>query len=222
MTARSRPTAVPTNPELVSYQVLRRVVGLLGIFLPVVLGVGGLLIYGSLENSISDYYATPLRDVFVGLLFVIGWFLYTYHGYDDWDNRIGNAAGLMALGVALFPAISPHPWIRVVHFSCATILFLLLAYFSMGLFTKTASHVPPTPRKLIRNQIYRICGALILASIALLALFYVRSWPAELYQARPVFWLESIALWAFGFSWFVKSEAVLADHINEWEPLARL
>jgi hypothetical protein len=30
-------------------------------------------------------------------------------------------------------------------------------------------------------------------------------------RARPVFWLESIALWAFGISWLVKGETILKD-----------
>jgi hypothetical protein len=28
---------------------------------------------------------------------------------------------------------------------------------------------------------------------------------------NPVFWLESIALWAFGISWIVKGEVILKD-----------
>jgi hypothetical protein len=32
-------------------------------------------------------------------------------------------------------------------------------------------------------------------------------------RLRPVLWLESIALWAFGFSWFVKGETLLKDRV---------
>jgi hypothetical protein len=28
---------------------------------------------------------------------------------------------------------------------------------------------------------------------------------------KPVFWLESLALWAFGISWFVKGETLWRD-----------
>jgi hypothetical protein len=30
-------------------------------------------------------------------------------------------------------------------------------------------------------------------------------------EFSPVFWLETLALWAFGLSWTVKGEMVLAD-----------
>lgn len=28
----------------------------------------------------------------------------------------------------------------------------------------------------------------------------------------PVFWLESVAVWAFGWSWLIKGEAILKDN----------
>ena len=67
---------------LVSYLTLRRVVGVLGVLLPVVVA-GGCFVLGActeLQDSISDYYGTEMRDVFVGVLFAIGWFLFSYRG----------------------------------------------------------------------------------------------------------------------------------------------
>jgi len=37
------------------------------------------------------------------------------------------------------------------------------------------------------------------------------SWRDHLNRGKPVFWLESLAVIAFGISWFTKSEAVLGD-----------
>jgi hypothetical protein len=34
---------------------------------------------------------------------------------------------------------------------------------------------------------------------------------AGLSAAHPIFWLESIAIWAFGFSWLTKGETILKD-----------
>jgi hypothetical protein len=69
-----------SSSELVSYRTLRRVVGLLGVTLPIVLALWGFVLTGriQLQSSISDYYLLRTRDVFVGVLFTIGWFLFTY------------------------------------------------------------------------------------------------------------------------------------------------
>ena len=44
------------------------------------------------------------------------------------------------------------------------VLFLFLGTFSMFIFTKT-DQTKPTPRKLIRNKVYRICGWLIYGAV---------------------------------------------------------
>jgi hypothetical protein len=45
----------------------------------------------------------PMRSWFVGTLFVLGVCLYLYKGFSDRENYLLNAAGLLAIGVALFP-----------------------------------------------------------------------------------------------------------------------
>ena len=40
---------------------------------------------------------------------------------------------------------------------------------------------------------------------------------------NPIFWFETLAIFAFGFSWFVKSEVILKDEEDdmpsvEWKP----
>ena len=67
---------------------------------------------------------------------------------------------------------------------------------SFFLFTKTGDQ-PITKRKKIRNIIYRVCGIGMLVSFALLFI------PAD-----NVTWIvEAIALFFFGLSWIVKSDA---------------
>ena len=196
--------------ELVSYRTLRRVVGLLGVSLPIVLAVWGFAIVGKvqLQPSISDYYLLRTRDAFVGVLFTIGWFLFTYRGYDWRDNTAGNLACVFALGVALFPNGGTRGE-HVVHVVSATALFLVLAYFSFFLFT--LSDAVPTPEKLVRNQIYRTCGVVIMACIGLAAADYLFLSATALRSISPMFWLETGALWAFGWSWFVKGETLFKD-----------
>src|SRR5260221_13688340 len=109
---------------LVSYLTLRRIVGLLGVLLPVALAFWGFALCACFElrPSISDYYALRTRDVFVGSLFTIGWFLFTYRGYERKDDIAGNLACLFALGVALSPN-SGTAWERRIHFASAASLF---------------------------------------------------------------------------------------------------
>ncbi|HEX9727010.1 MAG TPA: hypothetical protein VGA37_00725 [Gemmatimonadales bacterium] len=194
---------------LVSYRTLRRVVGALGVLLPVAcLGYG---LFTDLQDSISDYYGTGMRNVFVGVLFTIGWFLFAYRGYERQDDVAGDLACVCALGVALAPTTSANQTIRALHFVSAAALFLVLAYFSLSLFTKTAKKVPPTGRKQSRNRIYRMCGAIMLACIALVGLYHGFFQHSAVAAIKPVFWLESLALWAFGWSWFVKGETLWRD-----------
>ncbi len=88
-----------------SYLNLRRGVGLLGVALPVILPFGVLFLGSSrvLQESISDYHGTVMKGVFVGALFAIGMFLFSYAGYEPsadkkWyepsDNLAGHFAGV--------------------------------------------------------------------------------------------------------------------------------
>ena len=199
-----------TSRVLVSYLTLRRILGGLGVLLPVILVLWGFALCECIEiqDSISDYYVLRTRDALVGILLAIGFFLFTYRGYERKDNFAGYLACLFALGVALFPN-SGDDWEQAVHFVSAAGLFLVLSYFSLSLFTKTG--VSPTPQKRVRNRIYVTCGLIILGCIALIA---VNNWVLEdtsLSDIKPVFWLESLALWTFGISWFVKGETLWKD-----------
>lgn len=195
---------------LVSYLTLRRVVGALGVVLPFVLVVWGFALCDcpEIQPSISDYYGLRTRDVFVGTLFAIAWFLFTYKGYERKDDVAGDLACLFALGVALFPS-SGSNWEKAVHFGSALALFLVLSYFSLFLFTKSGGS--PTAEKQIRNRVYIVCGVAMLVCIALIGLYYWRLRGTAVTALKPVFWLESFALWAFGVSWFVKGETLWKD-----------
>lgn len=197
------------NP-IVSYHTLRRVVGVLGMGLPIVLAIWGFALQSppALQDSISAYYALRTRDAFVGILFTIAWFLFTYRGHERQDDIAGNFACVFALGVALFPCTG-ESWEKILHFGAAFGLFVVLAYFSLFLFTKSGP--TQTPRKVIRNRVYRICGLIMLACIVLIGLYSAFLQDSALAALKPVFWLESLALWAFGVSWFVKGETLWKD-----------
>ncbi len=212
---RVRTDCDPRNPLVLSYLGLRRAIGVIGMSLPFVLALGGLLLDGrGIQPSMSDYYYTGMRDVFVGSLCAIAVFLCSYR-YDRPDAIAGAVAGVAAVGVALFPTTrggleAGQDAAGVVHLVCAAVFFLTLAWFCLGLFTRTHPDVPPTPAKRRRNAVYRVCGGLVLLGVAASALSPLL--PANLVAAvHPVFWAEALAVVAFGVAWFVKGETILQD-----------
>ncbi len=220
---------------VLSYLTLRKAIGLLGVSLPFILSLGAMLVFNEgIQESISHYYYTGMGDVFVGTLFALGLFLFSYKGYEKKDDVAGDLACLFAVGVALFPttplcdpnalllcdpqlpSYAPTPNEQIIgkiHLAFAAAFFLMLAYFSLFLFTKTDSKKPMTPTKRRRNQVYRTCGITIVVSIILIVLLAVL--PSDIENAvrelNPVFWLESVAVVAFGLSWLTKGEAILRE-----------
>jgi hypothetical protein len=65
--------------------------------------------------------------------------------------------------------------------------------------------------KRIRNGVYLACGIIILVCIMLIAASNLLPLDASILAVHPTFWLESLAILAFGVSWFVKGEAILKD-----------
>ena len=215
--------------QLQSYQALRKIIGIIGVLLPFILAAGtSVLSECGVWPSLSSYYYSILGDVFVGALFMIGIFLMFYKGYDDHDSNICSLAGACAIGVALFPTkvdclipievfrkinlISPEH-VGQIHLVIAASFFLLIAYISMMLFTKTADKSKMTREKIKRNKVYRACGIIILLSIALIAFAKISGYQEAYFilGMRPVFLLETIAIIAFGVAWLVKGEAIFND-----------
>jgi amino acid permease len=202
-----------------SYLALRKAIGILGTALPFVLFLGGEAIFGNgIQSSLSYYYHTGMRDVFVGTLFAIGFFLLSYQGYEKADRIAGILACVFAVCVALFPTAlhsspaGPERTISAVHLASAAAFFCTLIFFSMYLFTKTNPRKKPTKQKLQRNNVYRSCGVIMAMCIVLTGIY--AAFPevqAALAGTQPIYWLESTAIVAFGISWLVKGEAILKD-----------
>jgi hypothetical protein len=201
-----------SGPHIVaSYLTLRRAIGVLGIGMPIALFAWGGLSQHVWLASMSAYYALRTRDVFVGCLFTIGCFLFTYRGHDHHDDIVAHVAGTCAILVALIPSI--HPGIQdVLHFVFAAALLLLLAYISYFRFTRQDDQ--PTDAKLTRNRVYRRCAVAMVVCIALIPVVNLTGLTAQLAPIRPVFLLETATLWAFGFSWVVKGGTLWRDPLE--------
>jgi hypothetical protein len=207
MDSKSVPTA-----QTYSYLALRRAVGWIGILLPLTLIAGDHLIFHEKQVllDISLYYHTGMRDVFVGAVCAIALFLFYYRGYDKWDNIVGNLAGFCALGVAWFPttASGPLDFSGKVHFICASVFFLCLAFFSVFLFTRRIKK--PTLQKIKRNKIYVSCGIIMLVCLLAILIFF-GFFEAKYTKSSFVFWAETAALVAFGISWLTKGGSLYPD-----------
>jgi hypothetical protein len=209
------------NALVINYMIMRRALGFLGILFPLILVIGSLMINGReiIQDSISEYYYTGMRNGFVGVLCCMALFLFSYKGYPgSLDNILGNIGGLAALGVA-FCQCGPdkiwrdcHPLTSNLHYISAAILFIIFGLFSLFLFTRTDIDKafrtgPRYRRKKIRNIIYKVCGIIILLSIS--ALFVLSFF--DNINCKYGFWLESVALVTFGFSWTVKGGLLFQD-----------
>ncbi|MFK7775825.1 MAG: hypothetical protein AB8F94_27125 [Saprospiraceae bacterium] len=211
---------------LISYLTLRKFLGILGILLPLLLILAG-TVFGkcdAIQASISDYFHTPMRDVFVATISSMAFFLFTYKGYDKKDNLLCNIAGIAALLVAFCPTYSDpitncmnenvlasqSHLLGKIHLFAAATFFILIVQISMFQFTKGGSK---TPEKRKRNLIYKCCGVIIFISLLIIALYFLyleKEFPF-LIKYKPVFWLETIALFAFGISWLVKGDTLFSD-----------
>ena len=124
---------------LFDYRTLRLTVGIVAMGLPLAVYLSTLTI----TSSISASYYTDARDVFVGLLFVIGALFLAYYGHKDnllekWISRIGAIAVFCA---AIFPTSCDlcEPDVKsTIHYIAAFILFSSVVYFCLFAFPGSA------------------------------------------------------------------------------------
>jgi hypothetical protein len=185
------------------YLALRRAVGLIGILLPFILMFGNFFLFQGeiVLRSISSYYHSDMRNIFVGALCAMAIFLFFYSGYGKRDRWAGILAGFLSLGVAIFPTTLTGPtiWIGIVHYVCAGSLFLLLAWISLFHFPRKRSG----SGTYVTDKIQVLCGILIIACIFAIVLYYA-FFRTDGVETCFVFVAETVALVAFGVSWLTE------------------
>ena len=171
------------------------------------------------QESISAFYHTGMRNLFVGSLCAVGSFLYLYKGFSERENIALNFAGVFALGVAFFPTAIPDeikdasvnylpdkPFTApYLHGICAVLFFVLVAYvcISCGKYTVALIEDEKTRRKYL--NIYRVIGVLMVTLPILAVVFTFRS--AGDYW---IFIFEFAAIWVFALFWVTKVKEL--DH----------
>jgi hypothetical protein len=186
-----------------TYMRLRRAVGLIGILLPFVLMLGNYLIFKGpiVLRSISRYYHSDMRNVFVAALCAVALFMFFYSGYGRRERWAGILAGSLTLGVVFFPTTlaGPTDLIGGLHYACAGLLFLLLAWISLFHFPRKR----PGVVKQVTDVVQVICGVLMIACVAAIGLYYA-FYRVEGRDTCFVFVAETVALVAFGTSWLTE------------------
>ena len=189
---------------------MRIMIGILGMLLPWLVA----LITLSWPQSISiTYYSIFAVGTFMVVLGSAGILLINYKGYEKIDDITATIAGIFGILICLFPmTYLPDPSLKtgVLHlpsnisniFHCISAFgfFGTLAFMSYFLFTKTNGNM--TKQKEIKNIIYKVCGIGMIASFALMLLGFFDWAPYNL-----TWIVEMIALFFFGTSWIVKSDA---------------
>lgn len=209
---------------VIDYITLRTSIGVLGVFLPILLIAGTAITrdYDVWRSSISHYYYSTMGDVFVGILCSYAFFLGCYNGYKEegkprWD-RIASAFGcVFALGVAFLPTDRENAVVSTtegtLHYISAVGFFIVLICFCLFLFVRSKEGEQRSRRKILRNRIYRTCGAAMLVCIILIAVYHflIADKYPHLEEYNPTFWLEAIVLEFFGISWLTKAKWLVRD-----------
>jgi hypothetical protein len=201
----------------VSYLFLRRAVGLIGGLLPMAVPLGYSITTGHwrLMESLSIYYYTDARNIFVGSLCAVGVFLICYR-YQHWDDVISTFAGAFAIGIAFCPTTPPNPSelarvLGVLHDVFAIAFFVTMALMCLFLFTRSdAAPSDRSPEKARRNLLYEICGAVILVCTVLAVLSSLAS-KFFVEEVHPLFWCEAVGTFTFGVAWWVKGQTLWKD-----------
>jgi hypothetical protein len=219
-------TSADESQLVIGYMLLRQVVGWIGTLLPIVLLVGvAISSTQSRPDSMSGYYYTDMRNVFVGALCALGAFLGAYDGYDDLDRWITNIAGFCAIGVAFcptkptvcVPGARACPASSVAQLSTSQqvvgdihVFFAVTTFVMLGLMAlrfATGGKTPTGQDTSGENFIYRASGITILSCVLLAVLSNLL--PASVNAHWPLLFIfEAVAVFAFGVSWFVKGRTM--------------
>ena len=215
----------PTDPDetryIRSYLLMRALVGALAVALPFALVLlDGIWFDGDPypRTSLSAYYYSGVRELFVGALCATGVFLITYKVAErNLDNTLSGIAGVAVLVVALFPTSRPsdsvpltplqkhlhESFVSGVHFVSAGVFILSLAVISYY-FGKREDKRKPVPGKKRSPRFWRnfhwACAGTIAAAFAWSAITEATGSGPHL----SLLYGEAVAVWAFGASWLWK------------------
>ena len=189
-------------------------IAIIAILFPLILWFIGLKLGVELQGSISAYYHTPMRNVFVGILFAVGASLYLYKGYTTVEDFVLDGAGILAVCVALLPT-SPATELECDTFTApfwhsisAILFFILIAYICIFRSSDTLYNEEideqnqiSESRKNFYRVIYWILGIsmVVIPVVSALWLYFIGE------TGSLIFWVETLGVWVFSLYWIVKT-----------------
>ncbi|MGM9508794.1 hypothetical protein ACS5NO_13750 [Larkinella sp. GY13] len=216
----------PEKPVAADQNTLRIVIGLLGVSLPVILlfGLYGFSGHAKPLESISHYFYTRISSAFIITLGLLAVVLMVYKGKKPIDFFLSLIAGIFALCVVIFPTsnlspechhadflysityIEPAQIYGEFHFFSAGVFLVALAVMSFFRFPEDdSSDEKPSVRDKV---LYRTCGIIMVLALLGIGLGKLGVLFDKTFFEQPnsaTFWLEAIAVWAFGYSWLLKA-----------------
>ena len=215
---------------------IRKLIGILGLSLPIVLPVAK----GEFLASISHYYYATLSSLlFIIIISAFGLFLISYKGYKKdatseqiSDDLLTNIGGLAALIIVFIPTDCEGSTSQIIENLCNTENFPLYGHkdtllntihlISAGIFILCMGWMSKYKftrgNKPMHNSIYIRCGNIVFISVGLLILGIIleKLHVNFLINRHYIYIFETIAVIAFGTSWLVKGEALenLVDFKN--------
>jgi len=202
-----------TKHITLTYVNLRVGIAIIAFSLPVVLMLWSLFSAEMLLPSISAYYHTPMRDVFVGSLVAVGACLYLYKGFSDRENKALNCAGIFAVAVAFLPTCIPDVdtmnnemcdqglrcVVKWLHRISAFLFFVPVAYVSTFRGSDTVELIDDEKIRKKYLNLYRVIGPMMIVLPALAAIFFLATDNESI-----IFFVETAAIWAFALFWLTK------------------
>ena len=229
----ARPTALtpevetgtrPTDPESVrwirSFLIMRLFVGLLGAALPLLLLISDhALLDGDPipRDSLSAYYYSGARELFVGVLCATGVFLVTYKvAQRGLENTLSIIAGGAAILVALWPTGRPsnrlgltplqdrvgEDVVQGVHYVFAGVFIVFLGVITYYFGVREGDR-PLRQGQKRSPEFWRRFHWGCAAAIGAAVLWILATWLVD-GPRTALLWGEWVAVWAFAASWFAK------------------
>jgi hypothetical protein len=160
----------------------------------------------------------PLRNWFVGGLFIMGACLFLIHGFSIWEKILLDVAGVLAFMVAL----NPMPW-KIqspagfpIHYVSAVAFFFMIALVCLFCSRKSLHYFPHRPNRKHYVTLYKrayMCLGLLMAASPVTA----RVFNDVTGQSSVGFWMEAFGIISFGTYWILKT---LEFHQSEIEKRA--
>jgi hypothetical protein len=201
-----------------TYFALRMGLAVMAFAFPILLWIGGHFLADiPLQGSMSAYYHASLhalsggpagqgvmRDVFVGILITVGVILFLYQGVTRPEDFALNLAGILALGIALFPmqwSSGPKNLGDKLHGAFAVSFFVCIAYVAVFRSVDTLSLIRDKARRERYRRLYVSVGWAMVGFPALA--FVLALFPA--FMSYKIFLMELFGIYAFGFYWVLKT-----------------